>query len=184
MHRVPDKWNCPGRSWGGSRVILCNRTSRFQASLPRKMESAVSKWEIPNKSKRILQEDWSRRKVKLISQKYFNLIVYLWSIFKFVGTGCFVQVSKFGKYYSHLPIELIPFLVRGQHTPIHKRFLKNTTNNIRLLSLTWIRKGSCQSRTLDLLLCKLYSYWGIILLYFFRYLRSIAYREFTRLVHG
>ena len=56
--------------------MLCNRTSRFQASLPRKMESAVGRWEIPNKSKRILQEDWSRRKVKLISQKYFNLIVY------------------------------------------------------------------------------------------------------------
>ena len=84
-----------------------------------------------------------------------------------IGTGCFVQVSKFGKHYSHLPIEqLVPFLVWGQHTPIHKRFLKNTTNNTRLLSLSWIRKGSCQSRTLDLLLCKLYSYWGIILLYF------------------
>ena len=84
-----------------------------------------------------------------------------------IGTGCFVQVSKFGKCYSHLPIEqLVPFLVRGQHTPIHKRFLKNTTNNTRVLSLSWIRKGSCQSRTLDLLLCKLYSYWGIILLYF------------------
>ena len=47
-----------------------------------------------------------------------------------IGTGCFVQVSKFGKYYSHLPIEqLVPFLVRGKHTPIHKRFLKNITNN-------------------------------------------------------
>ena len=84
MCRVPDNGNCPGRSWGGPRVMLCNRTSRFQASLPRKMESAVGRWEIPNKSKRILQEDWSRRKVKLISQKYFNLIVYLWSIFQFV----------------------------------------------------------------------------------------------------
>ena len=49
--------------------MLCNRTSRFQASLPRKMESAVGRWEIPNKSKRILQEYWIRRKVKLISQK-------------------------------------------------------------------------------------------------------------------
>ena len=49
--------------------MLCNRTSRFQASLPRKMESAVCRWEISNKSKRILQEDWIRRKVKLISQK-------------------------------------------------------------------------------------------------------------------
>ena len=49
--------------------MLCNRTSRFQASLPRKMESAFGRWEISNKSKRILQEDWIRRKVKLISQK-------------------------------------------------------------------------------------------------------------------
>ena len=49
--------------------MLCNRTSRFQSSLPRKMESAVGGWEISNKSKRILQEDWIRRKVKLISQK-------------------------------------------------------------------------------------------------------------------
>ena len=49
--------------------MLCNRTSQFQASLPRKMEYAVGSWEIPNKRKRILQEDWIRRKVKLISQK-------------------------------------------------------------------------------------------------------------------
>ena len=48
--------------------MLCNRTSRFQASLPRKMESAVGRWEIPNKRKTILQEDWIRRKVRLISQ--------------------------------------------------------------------------------------------------------------------
>ena len=37
---------------------------------------------------------------------------------------------------------------------------------IRLLSLSGIRKGSCQSRTLDLVLCQLYSYWVIILLSF------------------
>ena len=37
---------------------------------------------------------------------------------------------------------------------------------IRLLSLSWIRKGSCQSRTLDLVLCKLYPYWVVILLSF------------------
>ena len=49
--------------------MLCNRTSRFQASLSRKMESAVGRWELSNKRKRILQEDWIRRKVKLISQK-------------------------------------------------------------------------------------------------------------------
>ena len=49
--------------------MLCNRTSRFQANLPRKMESAVGRWEIPSKSERILQEDWIRRKAKLISQK-------------------------------------------------------------------------------------------------------------------
>ena len=49
--------------------MLCNRTSQFQGSLPRKMESAVGRWEILNKSERILQEDWIRRKVKLISQK-------------------------------------------------------------------------------------------------------------------
>ena len=49
--------------------MLCNRTSRFQASHPRKMESAVGRWEIPNKSERVLKEDWIRRKVKLISQK-------------------------------------------------------------------------------------------------------------------
>lgn len=46
--------------------MLCNRTSRFQTSLPRKMESAVGRWEISNKSKRILQEDWIRRKISQI----------------------------------------------------------------------------------------------------------------------
>ena len=81
-----------------------------------------------------------------------------------IGRGCFVQVSKFGKYYSHLPIEQrVPFLVRGKHTPIHKRFLKNITNNTRLLSLFVL---------------------GYYFTVIFRYLRLIAYREFTRLVHG
>ena len=51
-----------------------------------------------------------------------------------------------------------------------------------LLSLSWIRMGSCHCRTFDLVLYELY-----LLGYYFvfsRYLRSIAYREFTRLVHG
>ena len=42
--------------------------------------------------------------------------------------------------------------------------------------------GSCHCRTFDLVLYELY-----LLGYYFvfsRYLRSIAYREFTRLVHG
>ena len=79
-----------------------------------------------------------------------------------------VQVSKFGKY-SHLPIlQLVPFWFED-NIPLYTRdFWKipPIVKITRLLSLSWITKGSCYSITLDLVLCKLYSYWGIILLSF------------------
>ena len=42
----------------------------------------------------------------------YEVFFNLFNINNKTGTGCFVQVSKFGKYYSHLPIEqLVPVLV-------------------------------------------------------------------------
>ncbi|CAH3035250.1 unnamed protein product [Porites lobata] len=57
--------------------MLCNRTSGFQASLPRKMESAVGRWEILNKSKRILKKTGAEeRYLRLIAYREFTRLVH------------------------------------------------------------------------------------------------------------
>lgn len=168
MCRVPDAWNCPWRSWGRPGVMLRNRTSRFQTSLPRKMESAIGRWKIPNKRMRIL--------LNFIFHKVFlNLFSINWPRLFCPG----FKVWRLLENVIHICQWNNLFLFWFEdNRPLYSKDFWKIPPIIKITSFSLkIRMGSCQSRTLDSV-CELYYF------VFSRYLRSISYREFTRLVHG